>query len=347
MHIAAATAMIDVSMKTAQADVVGTYFDDYRLQSPDDEARSAMGFPYTALPPSPLHAFPSPAKTLHGRNMSFTQRLQNAEALQEATHSRLKANRTAINDAKEARLIEANNTKKENKRMMKEAGIGNVKAPGFEEALTVKARLARIDQAARANAEHIKQRRVILEQAIAEEEEQRRIDAEAQARRKNLVLTCPPGKQTRAEVQKQRLRGIQPLEGADAVDRMATSMATLRELLPRCASDLGWAEKRMEEKRAMNLTMPAAGSGFNDTDGSGWPPPVSRGLHAASRGLASTGPLPDLVKKSASAPSLLRGSRSLMPKPGHTKLYPSMMERFRVIEGHAHRNAEIIQTLKH
>lgn len=339
--------MIDVSMSTAQADVTGGA---YRLQSPDDEARSGHGYPYSALPPSPLHALPSTTKSLNGTSQSFTQRLQNATALQEATQYRLKANRTAINDAKEARLMEANAAKMENKRMMKEAGLGNIKAPGFSSSLSVKDRLQKIDEAARANAARIKERRAILEQTIAEEEEQRRIDAEAKGRRKNLVLTLPPGKQSWAEIQKQRLRGLSPLEGPDAAERMAASMTTLRELLPRCASDLGWAEKRLEEKKATTKStgiFPINPGLESEGGGKGaWPSPASRAAASGGRSLVGAGPLPDIVKKSASAPSLLRGTRTLMPKPGHTKLYPSMMERFHVIESHARQNATVIQSLK-
>mmetsp|Transcript_105171 Transcript_105171/g.327895 ORF Transcript_105171/g.327895 Transcript_105171/m.327895 type:complete len:342 (+) Transcript_105171:47-1072(+) len=341
--------MIDTITKTAQADLT---FDDRRLQSPDDEARSGMGYPYSALPPSPLSAIPSPIKTLHGRHQSFTQRLSNAEALQEATHARLKANRTAINDAKEARLMEANAASKDNKRMMKEAGIGNIKAPDFAHSMSVKERLRKIDEAAHRNANRIRERREILELTIKEEEEKRRLDAATQeTKRKSLVFSSPPSKRSWKEIQTERLRSLRPLEGVDVEERMATSMATLRELLPRCASDLSWAEKRLEEKRALQSSK-STGSLASGPAPPREPEGVTGGCASVGRGSpasggAAAGRLPGIPTKSASAPSLLRETRSLAPKPGHTKLYPSMMERYRVIEGHARQNAAVIESLRH
>merc|ERR1719414_359861 len=116
--------------------------------------------------------------------------------------------------------------------MIKEAGIGNIKAPGFEEAQSVKERLRRIDEAARENAQLIRERRVVLERAMAEEAEERRLDAEA--RRKKLVLPISERK-TKADLNRERLKNLKAPEGPDAAERMSVSMATLKELLPRCA----------------------------------------------------------------------------------------------------------------
>mmetsp|Transcript_81364 Transcript_81364/g.242502 ORF Transcript_81364/g.242502 Transcript_81364/m.242502 type:complete len:336 (+) Transcript_81364:58-1065(+) len=325
-------------------------FDASQLQLPGDEAQSALSFTYSAVPPSPLTAIPSPTKTVRGHGKTFKQRLLNAEALEETTQARLQAQRTVLNDAKEARLKEANAARKENRRMIQEAGLGKVKAPGFEQSKSLTERLRMIDQAARANAQCIQERRHMIDQAIKDEEEQRRLDAEAKAKRKSLVIESPSSKMTWRELQRERLRKLRPLQGADAAERMAASIANLKELLPRCASELSWAERRLEEKQAALQSSASAGSlatgsALPQEPGdavNSWPPASPAARDPGGQAVR----LPGMGVKSASAPSVLKGTCPLVPKPGHTKLYPSMMERYRVIEGHARQNATLIQSLR-
>lgn len=266
------------------------------------------------------------------------QRLLDVRKAAEENREHLHLTRADIFFINDERACNRRELHKSNMEMLKQVVSTSVKAPGLEKAMSIKARLRKIDAAARINAVELDDRCEILATAARD-----RLDRSVSEPKLTFDGTqsflSGPMFPTEDQLTRQRYRQLPALEeGPDRVSRMAAAVAQARVFLQSRGrlrdGDLDWADDRLE---AYGVRPPA------------WPQESEQGLAAneaaPGAGAAAAAPL----AKSASAPLLARSLASTARRPArlpHDCLYPSMLARVRVAEEHLHRNAASIETLR-
>lgn len=254
--------------------------------------------------------------------------------------------------------------------MIKNASVcRDIKAPGREKTMSIKARLRSIDAMVQVNASEMQSRGHVLAKAKSSSPKYSSSEPHLcpSAPESPIAESLMPGPlfATEAQLTHERCAKLPPVTGPMKAERMAKAVLQARKLLEKRedfdGADIAWAERKMEECAELQHELDSTPQRPSQQQSQSQLQQRSREL--SMRETSSPGGFGG-VMKSASAPSLgmLASPLGLSPPgPGagplgparrrprlqHDVLYPSMRARTRVIEEHASRNAAHIATPIH